>query len=150
MEKLIKCALGTKFKTEQLNDIMEVINGTPNPTVATEILLGLYEEPTFSYNHMINNRECTFEGFDKWTNQVSYSYLRNKQVRIYINKGTDKSLINKDNYKEFAVPYKAGVDECLFSHWVTLDEFETITGRCDASEWGPWSGGSWSNIEQCV
>jgi hypothetical protein len=131
MEKLIKCALGTKFKTEQIDAVMEVINGTPNPQVATEILLGIYEEPLFADKHTISNRECKFESFDKWTNQVSHSYVKNKQVYIYIKKGTDKSLINKDNYKDFQVSYKDGDDSC----WVTLDELETVHNQCDASNW---------------
>ena len=135
MEKLIKCALGTKFHAEQIDAVMEVINGTPNPQVATEILLGIYEEPLFADKHTISNRECKFEGFDKWTNQVSYSYVKNKEVHIYIKKGTDQSLINKDNYKEFQVPYKSGeIDGC----YIKLDELITVDDRCDASNWRSW------------
>jgi len=73
MEKLIKCALGTKFKTEQLDSVMEVINATPNPSVAVEILLGLYEEPFFVSRRTVRDIEYIFQSFDKWSNQVYYT-----------------------------------------------------------------------------
>jgi len=132
MEKLIKCALGTKFKTEQLDSVMEVINATPNPSVAVEILLGLYEEPFFVSRRTVRDIEYIFQSFDKWSNQVSYTYTRNKKITIYIKKGTDKSLINKDNYMDFKVPYKDGEIEHMV---ITLDETEEITERCHADNW---------------
>ena len=124
MDKLIKCALSTKFNAEQIDTVIEVINATPNPPVAVEILLGLYEEPLFVSRRTVRDIEHIFQSFDKWSNQVSYTYTRNKKISIYINKGTDKSLINKDNYMDFKVPYKDGEVEYMV---ITLDETEEIT-----------------------
>ena len=132
MEKLIKCALATKFSETSIDAIMEVIHSTPNANIATEILLGLYEEPVFENRHTISKKECFFNTFDKWSDTVWYTYTKNKQVHIYIKKGTDQSLINKDNYKEFEVPYKAGEIDGIT---VTLDELVTEKSTCRSSDW---------------
>ena len=132
MEKLIKCALATKFNQTSIDAIMEVIHNTPDPNVATEILLGLYEAPVFCTSHTISKKECFFDSFDKWSDTVWYTYTTNKRVHIYIKKGTDQSLINKDNYKEYEVPYKAGEIDSMY---VTLDELVTEKSTCRSSDW---------------
>ena len=46
MEKIVRVALATKFGNN-VDDIIEVINNTPNSEHAVELLLGIYEEPKF-------------------------------------------------------------------------------------------------------
>ena len=132
MEKLIKCALNAKVNQLSIEGIIEVIYATSNPSVATELLLGIYEEPVFYTDHRISGKECVFDSFDKWSDTVWYTYTKNKQVHIYIKKGIDKSLINKDNYKEYEVPYKAGEIDSMY---VTLDELVTEKSSMSASDW---------------
>jgi hypothetical protein len=43
--KVMYYALESKFGTESVDKIMEVIGATQNPEMATEILLGIYEQP---------------------------------------------------------------------------------------------------------
>ena len=45
MEKIIKIALEAKFPGIDLTNLLDVLNATGNAVVATEILLGIYEEP---------------------------------------------------------------------------------------------------------
>ena len=45
MNKIIKLALGLSYPQDKLVALEEIIAATPNPTMATEILLGVYEKP---------------------------------------------------------------------------------------------------------
>jgi hypothetical protein len=78
MEELIKIALSTEF--HNVEQIMEVLKATPNPEVGAQILLGIYKEPKIpetprSLNFFPENqRNIKFIKYDKFTNEVFYSY----------------------------------------------------------------------------
>jgi len=105
METILTVALGTVFPKQDIESIMEVINATPNPDIATQILLGIYKEPVIQSSAIYNDRDCYFISYNKWDDWVNYYYMINDSKHIYVNKDTDTSLINEDNYKEFATNY---------------------------------------------
>ena len=75
MDKIIAVALSAKFSGINIKELMDVINATPNPVVATEVLLGIYEEPNISYQSMVEkDKVCTLTSFDKYKQRVSYKY----------------------------------------------------------------------------
>ena len=105
METILTVALGTVFPKQNIESIMEVINATPNPDIATAILLGIYEEPVIQSSAIYNDRDCYFISYNKWDDKVNYYYMINDSKHIYGNKDIDTNLINEDNYKEFATDY---------------------------------------------
>lgn len=68
-----------------IDNVLEVIHATPNPNVATAILLGIYEEPevpaTSSYE-----LNASFDWYDKWADKVNFSYDYQEKVSGYIPK----------------------------------------------------------------
>ena len=103
MEKVIRALLATKF--QNVDAIMEVINATPNPTVATEIITGIYEEPyweSYLFDLPSNNRwNLTPQSYDKWTNYVTVQFQQKESKHIWICKGQDlpryEDLMQKEN-----------------------------------------------------
>ena len=90
MEKVIRALLATKF--QNVDAIMEVINATPNPTVATEVITGIYEEPyweSYLFDLPSNNRwNLTPQSYDKWTNQVTVAFQQKESKMIWLRKGS--------------------------------------------------------------
>ncbi len=73
MEKIIKIALATKFPNAKLENLIDVLNATGNVIVATEILLGIYEEPNIPEHAILHKTLAIFESFDKYKDSVRYS-----------------------------------------------------------------------------
>ena len=48
------------------------MNATGNAVVATEILLGIYEEPNIPKHALLYKTPATFVSFNKYTNKVKY------------------------------------------------------------------------------
>jgi hypothetical protein len=131
MKTIETIALGTIFPEKNIEAVMEVVNATPNPPLALNILLGLYEEPMFLDYAKIGDRECIFKHYDKWTNTVHYTYEKNKQKYIYVHKDLDTNVITADNYTEYSVKYSNDTK----GFYVTLHELETIDGTVLDYEW---------------
>lgn len=133
MKTIETIALGTIFPEQNIDAILEVASATPNPTLALNIILGIYQEPTLKNTSVINNNLCTLVNYDKWEDRVNYKYETNKKVHIYIDKTVDKTLITADNYKDYKIEYwKEGV---TVSHWVKLPEIIIEKNYTDSSTW---------------
>jgi hypothetical protein len=131
MQNILTIALGTIFPKENIQSIMEVISATPNPDIATEILLGIYQEPAVCESVMIDGKQCFFISYNKWDDQVKYYYITKESKHIYVKKDTDTSLINESNYEEFAVKYS----ESVIGHRVTLSNDIRIENHTYLSTW---------------
>jgi len=107
MNKIISKLLSVQFPTVNSKSLMEIINVTPNPELATEILCGLYEEPKLPSEVIggisYKNAVLTLLEYDKWSDKVKFSYTKEKTIGVKISKNTDTSLITLENYKEFQV-----------------------------------------------
>jgi hypothetical protein len=111
MNKVIKVALESKFPSQKgygIDHLLEVIGATPNPTIATEILLGIYEEPLIPHKKVIhkNDGELTFISYDKWLDKVDYSYKVIETKNAYFPKSIDKSEVTLENFDTLRVSYK--------------------------------------------
>ena len=134
MFKIIEVALIGKFGTDAVPSLMEVIGVTPNAEMATEILLGIYEKPTFCNNVLDSRkRERTLLSVDEWNRNISYSYEEEITKSFYIHKDTDTSLITDENYKEFVIDSSNNNDLKWFNF--NTGVFTTRTGSCDFAEW---------------
>jgi hypothetical protein len=132
MQTILTVALGTIFPKENIESIMEVIGATPNPDIATAILLGIYEEPIVQTSAVKNDRECYFISYDKWSNLVYYWYMEQDTKNIYIARGIDKALINEENYETFKVPYDS--NDSVY-HTVKLSTQRKVETTSDLSYW---------------
>lgn len=132
METILTVALGTVFPKQNIESIMEVINATPNPDIATAILLGIYEEPVIQSSAIHDDKDCYFVSYNKWDNQVQYSYMIKDSKHIYVKKGTDTSLINENNYEEFSVHYNS---DNSIGYRVTLSNLVKVKSHMYSENW---------------
>ena len=132
MQTILTVALGTIFPKENIDSIMEVISATPNPDIATAILLGIYEEPVIQHSAFYDNKNCYFISYNKWDDQVEYYFMTKDSKHIYVKKDTDTSLINENNYEEFSVHYNS---EKAIGHRVTLSNDIMVKSKVYLSTW---------------
>lgn len=132
MKTVETIALGTIFPINSIDALIEVVGSTPNPRLALDILLGVYEELVLSKYAELDGKDCTLVSYDKWTDTVQYTYTRNKQKYIYLPKDFDTSVITADNYTEYAVSYS---NNNTRSFYVDLPETEEVKSTTNGRRW---------------
>ncbi len=132
MKTIVEVALATKFDEKQVPSILEIIGATPNPEMATEILLGIYEQPVLKDTAVRNNVVLTLVSADYWQGRVNYEYQDESKKSFYVHKDTDKSLITLDNYKEYAIDWNA--ENAVHMELLT-GEIVTRRNDCHISDW---------------
>jgi len=132
MQTILTVALGTIFPKENIESIMEVIGATPNPDIATAILLGIYEQPVIQASAVHDNKDCHFISYNKWDDQVHYSYMIKDSKHIYVKKDIDTSLINENNYEEFSVSYHS---DNAIGYRVTLSNLVAVKSHMYSETW---------------
>lgn len=107
MNKIIKALLESKFSNVNVDAILEVINASPNPQIATEILCGLYEETKIEHKLVKSKNTSegvlTFSNYDKWTDKVHYSYMSPETRGAYFPKGTKKEDVSIDKFESMKI-----------------------------------------------
>ena len=100
MNKIIKAALEAKFVGVDVSPVVDVINATPNPIVAAEILLGLYVQPVLPETLPDTKTEVNRKiiAYDRFKNEVKYSYNSREAVEVWVKK-EDKESNNLPDYK---------------------------------------------------
>jgi len=133
MNKIMQVALNATFKPEQVNALMEVIGATPNPEMAIELLLGIYEEPVLL--DVINDKGIikTLTSVNHWENNVRYSYNEEKIIRLYVLSDQDVAEVNLENYKQFEQQWKSDIG--LKSIQLSTGEIKQCSGNCNVSNW---------------
>jgi hypothetical protein len=132
MVTIVEVALATKFDEKQIPKILEVIGATPNPEMATEILLGIYEQPVLKDTAVRNNVVLYLTSADYWNSRVNYEYQDESKRSFYVHKDTDKSLITLDNYKEYMIDWNA--ENAVHMELLT-GEIVTRRNDCHISDW---------------
>jgi hypothetical protein len=132
--KIIQELLKLKFPTVDINNLMEIINATPNPELATEIMCGIYCEPNVGSHTRVQHKNkgvCTFKSYDKWTNSLVYLYEEEATKGAYFPKDTLKKDINMDNFESMKV--SSGSD----SVWLVIPtgEFRTLSNSMSYQDW---------------
>lgn len=98
--------LELSFPNVNVDSLMEVIGATANPRVATEILCGVYTDPVVSKEKISRDNVLrTFVLYDKWLDQINYSYLQEQTVYEYFPNSVDRESITLDNYKSLKCDY---------------------------------------------
>ncbi|NBP00872.1 MAG: hypothetical protein EBU90_12200 [Proteobacteria bacterium] len=104
--KIIAELLKMKFPTVDINSLMEIISATPNPEIATEIMCGIYSEPTVGSHTRVMHKDrglCIFISYDKWSNEITYSYEQQETKGAYFPKGTLKEEVTMENFNSLKV-----------------------------------------------
>ena len=106
MNNLEKRLIELTFPTVNADALMEIITATPNPRVATEILCGVYTDPIVSKEKISREGTArTFVLYDKWLEQINYSYQQEQTVYEYFPNSVAKESITLDNYKSLKTSY---------------------------------------------
>lgn len=109
MNKIIKAALTAKFQNADIDAILNVINATPNPEMATEILLGVYEAQLIPRRVQDGERILTYVKGNEWTKEIVYSYQSNKVMSGYFPEGTKREDLTIENFKSLQVEGKRDI-----------------------------------------
>jgi hypothetical protein len=133
MNKIIEVALASKFGVDALTELMEVVTVTPNPEMATEILLGVYEKPEVP-EAVVSHQglEKTLVSVDFWHNRVTYTYMEEVRKHMYVDKNLDTSLITLENYEEYTKKWEEGTTT---SFYLNTGEIKQKENTCDIHEW---------------
>jgi hypothetical protein len=133
MNNVEKKLIELTFPTVNVDNVMEIIVATPNPRVATEILCGIYVEPVFIQDKLSPNGVArTFAFYDKWNDQIQYSYLDEVPVYCYFPETVDKNTITRDNYKSLECDYNVSK---AYRYGVKTGVMETRTDWCSVRDW---------------
>lgn len=78
MNAIFAAALSSKFDSKHINSLLDVVQATPNPELAMNILLGTSEEVSVPVTGPVdvyaNEQNKTLIAYDKWQNRVEYQY----------------------------------------------------------------------------
>jgi len=153
MEKLIKALLEDRFPDVESSNLLTVINATPNPVIATEILTGLYEYPevpetTQSSLLLKRYHSPKFKSFDPLRNEVSFEYRKRKSREDWLLKDRESDPAFEDEpspiakhywYAEAAVVLGLSIDEFKqkYERITIYDQPNGLMGQDDTSldEW---------------
>lgn len=153
MEKLIAFALSTKFG-ENIEPIMEVIAATGNPTVASEILLGIYEEPEIAFkntmlaNQQDNKIDIEYQCYDRFKDEVTFRYHRVIRKEAWFRKDAavhNDETIASDRYwsEDAAKQLKMSQDEFKETYerieYAVEIEARYMTGTKSVREWNDYT-----------
>jgi hypothetical protein len=132
MNNLERKLIELTFPTVDVEALMEVITATPNPRVATEILCGVYTDPVVCKDKISREGTArTFVSYDKWLDQINYSYMQEKTVYEYFPNSVDRNTITLDNYKSLKCEY--GNDTYRFA--IKTGELELRGDWTSVADW---------------
>ena len=88
-EKIIRKLLEVSYPGLNIDSLLLVVNATPNPVIATEILCDMYEKPEIGEpgrkflerKNSYNEHNITFHSFDIFQEEVTYTY-QEKEVKV--------------------------------------------------------------------
>jgi hypothetical protein len=133
MNKIIEVALTGKFGAEAVTNLMEVIGATPNPEMATEILLGVYVKPEIPHTIISSSGvEKTVVSVDYWHGDVTYTYQEEVRQHMYVDENLDTSILTLENYMEYAKQYG---DSNRKVFYLPTGEIKTQQSSLSISSW---------------
>lgn len=136
MQKIILAALKGAFPGVNLDALVQVVEATPNVVMATELLLGVWEEPeVLPYWRYKNNdgsiSDRTLVEVNHWTGKVNYirnvpetkikyfpKHTTKEQAMQMVGKETSKEV--GDEYEYFYIPtgvMKIDKESCTVEQW---------------------------------
>jgi len=115
MNKIIAAALSAKFPNSDIPTLLEIVGATGNPVVATEMLLGIYQNPSIPKSVRLRGKVHTFISYDKWANSVISSYPSTRSRHNYFETEEEANSAtewdpSRHQYSGDSLPYKRVFD----------------------------------------
>ena len=133
MNKIKKLALGLSYPQDKISALLEIISATPNPVMATEILLGVHEKVKLPSKVKAQNGNVrVLKEANEWTDTVSYGYLKPKRIGSYYPKGTDVKSLNDSNWEKLKAKSSDENTEYLYFNSEIMEE---QISNCSFEEW---------------
>ena len=112
MTNIQKALLSTVYPDLDIVLLQDIIDATPDPEMATEVLCGIYLEPkipevVLDKTSFASPTECTFISFNKWTKEITYRHHLMDYMRGFFKNEVDKDVINHENFDELKSPDNA-------------------------------------------
>ena len=120
-----------------IDNVLEVIHATPNPNVATAILLGIYEVPDIP-NTSKYELNATLDWYDKWDDKVNFSYDYQEKVSGYIPreiaKANTENGISLTDFEKHKLIAGASTDDAT---WVSIPNgnVKRKISNCSLKSW---------------
>ena len=137
MNKIIEIALESKYPNIDMEALLDVVNATSNPTVATEVLLGVYEPPRILgvsrvvSDNMVENR--TLIEYNKYTDKVAYSYERTEEITCYF--PTKEEMDNTTEYNNKLTTNLYGREKADYPFNKKILRTTRDKGNCSSKAW---------------
>jgi hypothetical protein len=151
MDKLIRVALATKFKEEDLENILFIANATGNAPIACEMLLGVFEHPVvpeFAFDSdNRKNRELT--NYSVFSDTVNFTYNQVSTKQAWFMKDelepTEENMVSSEYYSEEAWKESGKYNsEKHFKEWCEKKTYfrkvseRKSNGSCTLGQWLEW------------
>jgi len=133
MNNLERKLIELTFPTVNAEALLEIIAATPNARVATEILCGVYTEPVLPLQKIRNGHDCTLISYDKWEEEIRYSYSVKEKVGAYFPVTIPKGDITLENMDTLKVEANSTVNK--YYHSVETDVVLNEESRCSLENW---------------
>jgi len=105
IDRIMAIALESKMPGVNIQAIMQIINATPNATLAMEVLLGIYEPEEVALESEIKHSEiiglARFKEYNMWIDKVQYEYDYHQFVVRYFKtqEDADSCATADESYK---------------------------------------------------
>ena len=145
-EKVIKFALQQKFSADDADCLYNLAMATPNPAVAFELLLNIYERPVIErhpsprFLYRKEYKGAKYLHYNPYTDQVTFMGVRDNDLKQWM--GPDGSIVSLVDYLNEADMLKSLVRdgdiemESHFSDHFTLIDEVSVEDTCSLEEWG--------------
>ena len=128
MEKIITKLLEVSYPSINTSILLEIVQATPNPQIATEMLCGLYSEPEIVNTRVMSTNSegvLTFKSYDKWQDKVYYSYKKEETKSGYFPKSLRKEDVTMENFDSLKCQWKDGETHTLYIPTGKMEERES-------------------------
>ena len=138
MRKILKIALEAKLANISVDALLDVINATPNPEIAAEVLLGIYPPlkiAPFKLSIRNSNYHCRYLSYDKYTDRLVFTSQRHKKVDAMVSKNIESpkevDIICRYSEKSKFTEPKEGWKNV----YIPISELEEYTDSCSLAVW---------------
>lgn len=148
---ILRVALSTKFTADIIDNVLEVLNNTPNPEYAAELLLGINASFTSEQLLEIKHPSIILEKdslpvYKPWSNEVNASEMVEKTIDVYVLKSVTNPTLedaiciysSKRNEKYPELPTYNEYDgdkNVLRNVYVKTGESHAVEKRYSFSSW---------------
>lgn len=137
MNKIIKIALESEYPNIEMDALMEVINATGNPTVATEVLLSVYEPPILDEVSIVQKDKMKevrlMKSFNKFEDRVYYSYTKTNIVTAYFKSQEDRD--NATEYNRNMITFVSSKEKNDYLYTKDFEKVDTGESECKSYAW---------------